>query len=67
MALPKLSAGTSWSEEEDERLYREFEALVSKFEGRSFAAVMSRVAHLSGVWWVRRRDVHKDGWSGVRR
>lgn len=62
--LPKVSSGENWSEEEDERLYTEFELLVAKFPGRSFAAVMSRVNWLGGVWWNRRRDVHKEGRIG---
>lgn len=59
--LPIISSGQCWEPEEDERLYREFELLVAKFEGRSFAAVMSRVNHLNAKWWVRRRDIHKEG------
>lgn len=64
--LPKVSSGANWTSEEDERLYHEFEALVAKFEGRSFAAVMTRVALWAdnGAWWARRRDEHREGRVG---
>lgn len=45
------SSGKPWTKEEDDRLYEAMRALVQSFEGRSFAAVLSRLLKLAPRWW----------------
>jgi hypothetical protein len=47
------SSGEIWTAEEEERLFKAVLTLVTQFEGRSFGAVVTRIALLAPRWWRR--------------
>lgn len=54
MSIPERSSGASWTEAEERKLWGLFTELVEKMEGRSVAAVATRLEHLSSRPWKRR-------------